>query len=69
MNEYRRLTPQTALEFADKARNDGYPELAIIFESVATKIAKFNEHNSTTIEQVRQELGEEKFWQLWKELE
>ncbi len=63
-----RLTPSDALKVAAQCREEGYEELALVFEGIADKFAAFNERSPLTIEEIRARMGEEKFWQLWREM-
>lgn len=64
---YKPITVESAKRLADEARRYGYLELAEIFDSVANKFAEFNEHNVTTVEEIRKRLGEDEFWRLINE--
>lgn len=69
MSEYRPLTVEHVMAQADRAREEGYEELAETFEGLAANIARFNETHDQSIEEVRKMVGEERFWRAWKQAE
>ena len=58
---YFPITVEEVRKFADRAKNEGHPEIADIFYGLAEKIALFNEQNTHTVEELRQIVGEETF--------
>jgi rubrerythrin len=63
-DKYFPITVEEAMKFADRAKNEGHPEIADIFYGIAEKIALFNEQNTHTVEELRQKVGEETFKQI-----
>jgi rubrerythrin len=64
MTEYRPITVEGAMQVAEQAEADGYPEVGASFRRIAEKIAWFNEHNKLTVEELRQKVGDEMFFKL-----
>jgi hypothetical protein len=59
-----RLTVEDALAMARDAREQGYEELAQIFQNLATKFAAFNERSPLTLDEIYNRLGHDEFWRL-----
>lgn len=64
----RKLTVEELTQVAAQAREEGYTELADTLDGITTKVARFNEQSKSTLQEIRERMGEEKFWKLWKEL-
>jgi len=58
------MTSKSMLEAAKQSRQDGYPGLAEVFERLADKICTFNETSSSTLEDIRQRIGNDKFFEI-----
>lgn len=59
-----RLTLEGLQEVIDDCTDQDLYDLAEIFKSIQDKVADFNEHNSKTIQEVRESLGEKRFWEI-----
>lgn len=59
---YRPLTVESALEAEREAREQGFDELADHFKVIADTLARVNETHRVTVEEARQNMGEEAFW-------
>ena len=58
------VTPQEAIKAANECREQGLSELAEVFESIADKISTFNETHRHTIEEIRSQLGDDRFFEI-----
>ena len=50
---------------ARESRAAGFPDLAVVFDRLADKLATFNENHDHTVEEARQTLGDQEFWHLF----
>lgn len=61
---YMPMTVEECKSLADRSRDEGYEGLASIFDGIATKLARFNENSPFTVEELRQQVGDDKFFEL-----